>query len=101
MPPAFLARHLAAMTAGPLGVPVVFGTKRTTGFLDTHDVEMMDGSDALVRRRVTVLTMPTAALPTLAEGSAITVDGAAYLVRIIDYLDDGAVAQYRLVPASP
>jgi hypothetical protein len=29
------------------------------------------------------------------------VDGAAYLVRIIDFLDDGAVAQYRLVPASP
>lgn len=93
-----LARHLATMMRGPLGVPVIVGSVRLRGMLN-QDGDVID--DALGERVhvARVLTM-SASDPKLSLSQAITVDGVAYTVRTPPLpMEDGGLVRYGLALA--
>lgn len=102
-----MAGHVTAMlTASPDARRVLFGSTVGYGTMRTTDETVDDGSGAAVRRRLVVLTLPTNAIPTLAEGSTVIVYATklstsaqtSYIVRDTLAVEDGLLTKYRLVP---
>lgn len=100
MPSSILTNDLDAILADPLfSSAVVFGALKTSGHLDWEDVLDKDGSglDVFVRRRT--VRIRTGTLPGLKNGSAITVDGAAFVVHDSNHRDDGLLTDVVIAAA--
>lgn len=92
----FGTQIVAAMLRGPLAVPVRMGTQATRGFLDRPDRIVNDPHVGAVQTRVTVCTIATDSLTSLAVNAALEADGRSYRVRQIDLVEDGALTELVL-----
>lgn len=77
-----------------MGVPVTFGAYSALALVDSADELLLAGGGlpGVIGTKI-VITFKTSALPGLAVGSAITIDGASYTVRSRASQGDGAVTQ--------
>lgn len=100
MPSPVLARHVAAMLRGPLGVPVVIGTTHTRGLLDERGSIDPEGvGEGIAVERVLTLARAEAVIP---QNTAITVDDVAYVTRTPPLpTEDGGLVRYGLALAAP
>lgn len=72
------------------GVPVVYGTQNATGILDMPS-QILDGG--MVVSTDYKLTFSTADLPGLDAEDSLIVNGAAYTVRNVRMMSDGAFSE--------
>lgn len=92
-----MTENLAAFfNADEFGVTAVFGATEAQVILDRPDVEIMAGR---IQDTQYLMQYAAADLPSLAQGSSITVDGTAYTVREVSALDDGKIKQAVLEAA--
>lgn len=95
--PVTLGTDLTAMLTDPLfGSTVVFGAVTTVGILSREERMQDDGSGLAVPVRVTVLLVRDSALPNCITDSALTIDGASYVVRSRGRVDDGGAREYHV-----
>lgn len=82
-----------------LGPAVVFGSRSINGlYLDERDATRQDsGTGIEAQITITVLGIKAGALPGVTFGSSITIDGTAYTVRSVGYVDDGAIEELIVV----
>lgn len=84
-----------------------FGGLTAYGVLDIRDDTQEDGNGSLVRQRVHVLALPTAAFTALDEGGTVVVypsraatgTTVSYTVRDRLLVEDGLVTHYYCVPS--
>ncbi|HLE61033.1 MAG TPA: hypothetical protein VI700_05810 [Thermoanaerobaculaceae bacterium] len=97
---AFGAADIPALLAD-LGVDVMVGGTMVKGLVDRPGQELLEseGAAALISTAILV-TVQTGALPALAAGAAITVDGVSYLVQRRLEIDDGQLTQVLCVEAA-
>jgi hypothetical protein len=91
---AFGDSDLPMLVGGLFSVAVSIGATRTRGILDYHDeVQFDEDGSSRVVGRVRGLTLQTSEVSTLTDGTSITVDGVARVVRGQPMaLEDGATS---------
>ena len=101
-------RHVTLMLKrAPDARRVRYASTVAFGVIDTSDETVDDGNGVGIRKRLTVVTVPTDAFPTLSEGDALTVyasklptsTSTTYTVRDKLLVEDGLMVKYRVVPA--
>ena len=75
------------------GLPIVHGTESGNGLEDEFSEDLLRGADTALRGKVIAVLVKSSAFPTLAEGSPITINGAAHTVRHLEAIDDGALTR--------
>jgi hypothetical protein len=75
------------------GVNAVHGAASAKVLFDRVTREVLDG---LVLDEEASITLAASALPALARGEAVTVNGVAYTVREVQLIDDGLVKRVTL-----
>lgn len=96
---AYGGADIDTMLAGPLGVPIVFGTVTARALLDEASVLGIDEEGLSLGDRATVALVKTGALAGVTVGSSVTVDSRAFTVRSVDLIDDGAMQALIVVAA--
>ncbi len=91
-----VAAMLADLAAAGAGVAVALGAATVTGLRDREAAEFFAGEMPAVVAADEVVHVQTGALPGLASGAAITVDGAAYVVLKVLPHGDGAMVRIAL-----
>jgi hypothetical protein len=91
-----IAAMLADLAAAGGAVEVILGAAKTTGLDDRQAAEVFGGEMPGVISMDEGVHVQTGALPGLASGSAITVDGVARVVREATPYGDGAMTRIAL-----
>jgi len=91
-----IAAMLADLAAAGGGVEVRLGETAVTGLLDREAAELFGGDMPAVISADEAVHVQSGALPGLASGEAITVDGHAYAVLKVLPYGDGAMVRIAL-----
>lgn len=89
----FGEEDIDAMLSDVGGVTVVHGTESGPGVLDSFDEELLRGDDVALVGKVIAVLVKSSNFPTIAKGSAVTISGAAHVVRDRMAVDDGALTR--------
>ncbi len=87
---------LADLAAAGGGVDVTLGSTTVKGLLDCEAIELLGGEMPGVVAAEEAVHVQSGALPGLASGEAITVDGHAYVVLKVFAYGDGAMVRIVL-----
>ena len=91
-----VAAMLSDMAEAGGGVNVTLGTTTVTGLLDREAVEILGGEMPAVVAADEIVHVRSGALPGLASGSQVTVDGTDYVVLKVLPYGDGAMTRIAL-----
>lgn len=106
--PTLAERHVTLMLKrAPDSRAMRVGSVVAFGVIDTSGETLDDGNGAAVRRLSTVITLPSNAFPTLAEGGTVSVFAGrttsgtptSYIVRDKLPAEDGLIMKYLVVPS--
>ena len=87
---------VVACRRAPNAQTIVVGTASVVGPVQEEDRLMTDASGAESLKRVTVATVPTDAVGTVARHGSVTVGGMAYVVRDVRLASDGELTELVL-----